>query len=398
VKTALGGIRGGESSALIQPYAWEFKNVMGAVPAGPFMRSMLDYTDQDMARVAFAGFILLGTTATGARSVGDTLMSLYTAALDGYAAFCWDVFNRNLIPRWCDYNFPGLTAYPKITCGAAAELVTLPELMNAMAQLVGAHAITPELTAENKARRWLGMPELDEQPLPLAPVAPGAPPGAPGSPSEHSPADEQASAASLYASDPSNLQPTDRERRFGIPAVRQTLDWASEMLGGEMRSLIGHMLTEVVRDLRPVVESTVAGDASDRTALVAHLSAIDWPLNRRYQDLLSAQLKQVIEAGVAACAEQTGQHPSSQMVGQLLADADSRAAMLARADLSRLLFEVQTSVLRDVDGGLTAEAVLRNVETAVNGRATMNFADAMQEASDLAIRSFARSLTDSLGG
>lgn len=398
VKKALGDIRSGESSALIQPYGWEFADIMGDVPAGNFMRSMLDYTDQDMARVAFAAFILLGTTATGARSVGDTLMSLYAAALDGYAAFAWDVFNRTLVPGWCDLNFPGLTAYPKLTCGAAAELVMLPEIMNATAQLVGAKAITPELGAENKARRWLGMPELEEQPLlptSTSPAPPASPPGAPRSPSEHSPADEEASAAALLAADPSSLQPTDRECRFGLPAVRQTLDRASEMLGGEMRSLIRDILAAVTDDLRHPVVAAVQGDAHDRAALVSYLSGMAFPQSHSYQALLVQQLKQVIEAGASACAEQTGEPPSAAAVAQLLADADARAGMLARADLARLLFEVQTSVLRDVDGGLTADAVLRNLETAVNERATMNFADTLQAVSDSAIRSFARSLSDS---
>jgi len=91
-------------------------------------------------------------------------------------------------------------------------------------------------------------------------------------------------------------------------------------------------------------------------------------------------MHEAVTAAADLCAEQTGKPPTAATLRELRADADAQAAMIAEQHAAELLFAVRSQVLRDLDGGLTAETIVRNVTQAATAQATQNLASSLQSA------------------
>lgn len=93
------------------------------------------YHDESIAAAFLAMWMKLGTTQTGSRALGDTLLDVFNAALDAIANdFLCDTFNEYVIRDWMLFNYGPEhgRAVPKLV----STRVESPEL--AVADLVGA--------------------------------------------------------------------------------------------------------------------------------------------------------------------------------------------------------------------------------------------------------------------
>ena len=128
-----------------------------------------------------AEFLAMGGTDSGSFAMHSDKTSFFLLALKSVTEELKWTINRHLIPRMVDYNFPGVTEYPKLE---HSRLDTRPvqEIATAVAALMGAKALTPTRDTEQNLREVLELPPLQDgeqsagekpEPLPVAPPPTG---------------------------------------------------------------------------------------------------------------------------------------------------------------------------------------------------------------------------------
>lgn len=161
----------------------------GAGPAGsklqlvgvsgqlPDVLARIKYHDEQITQNLFAQFLRLGVTATGSRSLGDSFIDFFMAAVDSIAEEFADTFNAHVIQDIVDLNFGESEAAPMLVAAPAKERKSLnaTELI-ALAQ-AGLLYYDPELEAYVRER--YGLPAGD--PSKARPIEPRKPqPALPG--------------------------------------------------------------------------------------------------------------------------------------------------------------------------------------------------------------------------
>lgn len=120
---------------------------------------------QEITRAGLASFLDLGTTETGARSVGDTLSNFFYLAEQTLAdQICWG-FMTGPIRRLTDLNYPGKFGrgklrYPKLTASnvQSRSIVAVIEYLD---KVVSSGVVRPDDALESKVRQDLGFPAYD---------------------------------------------------------------------------------------------------------------------------------------------------------------------------------------------------------------------------------------------
>ncbi|QKY79769.1 portal protein [Arthrobacter phage Bumble] len=152
----------------------------------------IQHHNQEMTRSALAMFLDLGHDA-GARSLGETFLDFFTAALQTVADKLAETFTEHVIRDFVELNFGPDEPYPVLEPGSLSANKEI--VAESLKVLVEAGILTPDDPLETRVREELGLPEADAgtarktaAPAP-APALAGPPPAegapaAPGAPEE----------------------------------------------------------------------------------------------------------------------------------------------------------------------------------------------------------------------
>ena len=132
---------------------------------------------QDMARAALCQFLFTGESA-GAYSLIQGQLDHYTMALQQAANNIANTLSQGphaLVKRLVNWNFPGITNYPRVQAGEI-RVGDPKQLVEAIKTAVDAGVVTPDALIEAKVRDVLSLPQrVDSATRPID-TDPGAPP------------------------------------------------------------------------------------------------------------------------------------------------------------------------------------------------------------------------------
>lgn len=155
---------GDQGGAAIPPgFVMELLGLSGGVPD---TLGLIRYMDQQMSRMALAGFLDLGTTETGARALGEAFIDLFTLSTQAAADYVADVVTRQVAARIVAWNWGTDEPVPRVT---VADVGSKHEVTaDAIEQLMRSGAITADPQLEAWVRRAYRLPQRDR----ATPVAP----------------------------------------------------------------------------------------------------------------------------------------------------------------------------------------------------------------------------------
>jgi len=136
---------------------------------------MIEHHDLRIVRSMIAEFVAMGAGSTGSLAMHRDKTSYLLLALGGIANYICETVSKHLIRQWVDYNWPGVTAYPRLRY-ARLEQRDVAVFAEAVQKLMSSGALTADPTLEEEARSLLSLPELeagdtmqqpDEEPAPV---------------------------------------------------------------------------------------------------------------------------------------------------------------------------------------------------------------------------------------
>jgi hypothetical protein len=144
--------------------------LVGLTGSTPDTLTFLKWLDQQMSRMALAGFLDLGSSETGSRALGEAFIDLFTLSIQAIAEQAADTVTRQAAARIVDWNWGGDEPVPQVT---VADVGTKHEVTaDAIQQLMAAGAITPDPALEAYVRRSYRLPQRDQNTPPPLPKAP----------------------------------------------------------------------------------------------------------------------------------------------------------------------------------------------------------------------------------
>ena len=160
-----------ERAGIVLPNGWTFglKGVEGSL-RDP--KESISHHNMMIAMSALAQFMMLGQTAGGNRALGESLGDFFYMGLQATAKAISEELSRTTIRRLCDYNFAGLTRYPKVVA-QKIQGIEFGTLYAALKELAGAGLVQGDDELEAYLRKTMGLPEAGGQPRKRPePVAP----------------------------------------------------------------------------------------------------------------------------------------------------------------------------------------------------------------------------------
>ena len=383
--------RGGETAGFVLPPEWDVEMLEGMARSGSdIIMAAIEHHDVLMARAALAHMMNLGTTKSGSRALSEDQSDTFMLAENAAATWFSEHINRYVIPYLCAYNWPGLEEFPKLVIADVESVMNRGAIADALMKLTQGNLVTPDDDVEQRVRELYGLPDLPEDGRPDTPDDDDDDPS--GGPSED-PSDDDSQAASEAihvgrASRPSsaldslNREPTHYERGVPLADIRARLDAGEEALDGDMRELVTQQVDAVSRQLRPLISKAASGGTRDRARLMHKLGALSVPKLPRYTQLLTEHMQAAIGAGLAAAEQLPGVKPDDALKRRLRADTQRQATTLTEKHAADLLFAIRTQVVRDLDGGLSADDIVFNLQQAARKRASLSFGESLNAAND----------------
>lgn len=175
---AVRNFRSGAEAGMVRPLGTSF-SLVGVTGQTVDPLPVIAYHDQAIAKSALAMFMDLGHD-TGARSLGETFVDVFTNSLQALADQVAEVFTEHVIRDLVEHNFGPDEPYPVLTPGdMSSQAKVSATTLNA---LTGAGLITPDGKLENHLRERYGLPPVDkasrpEPPKPPVIMAPEVDPG-----------------------------------------------------------------------------------------------------------------------------------------------------------------------------------------------------------------------------
>ena len=136
----------------------------------------IEHHDLRIVRSMIAEFVAMGAGSTGSLAMHRDKTSYLLLALGGIANYICETVSKHLIRQWVDYNWPGVTAYPRLRY-ARLEQRDVAVFAEAVQKLTTSGALTADPTLEEESRSLLSLPRLeagdamqqpDEEPAPVA--------------------------------------------------------------------------------------------------------------------------------------------------------------------------------------------------------------------------------------
>jgi len=384
------------------------RNPLDALP-------LIEYLDMQIARVALAQFIQLGSSASGSRAVSEDQSRMFLLGENAIADMAEGNVNRSLIPRLCSFNWPGLEDYPKLRHADAMRVLHLDSVGDALNKIAGGvPLLTPTDDVENTIRDWYDMPPLPERPVPPAlppgiPTpprpAPGAPPPAPGSPPP--PASPPAGGPSpAPAAPPSPRQQSEASSASAPfpplplgegPGVRVSplvTDHSSlcspaafaDRVAQQVASLsapddafqrrAGEILQAMIDHLSAVAGPMLARLAADgplaRARVYPVLARLDLPRRHEFAQAVRDYLAALVEGARQAAAEVQGA-PAGEVSPQLATLLHAQGDLLSERLPAQLKSAFLQSLLDGSAAGVPSDQVLSDAAQTARDRINVDF-------------------------
>lgn len=163
-----------ENNGLFLPpeYVMELKGIVGGVR--PIMPSIQHHSEM-ICRAPLAMFLALGTTATGSRALGNTMVDFFQLMEEWIARTVCNTISDTTIRRLVDYNYPTAKGkklpYPRLDVPNIAVINPL-ELSSAIKDLSNSNVdiVQPDDKLENWFRKKIGAPSKDVARVKFAPA------------------------------------------------------------------------------------------------------------------------------------------------------------------------------------------------------------------------------------
>lgn len=162
-----------ENTGFFAPgYVLDIKGIQGGVR--PVLPSIQHHSEM-IARAPLAMFMALGTTATGSRSLGNTMVDFFQLMEEWIARIVCNQVSDTTIRRMVDYNFPRAKGkklpYPRLNIPNIAVINPL-ELSQSIKELANSNVdiLQPDDKFENWFRKKIGAPTKDKARVKFAPA------------------------------------------------------------------------------------------------------------------------------------------------------------------------------------------------------------------------------------
>jgi hypothetical protein len=123
----------------------------------------IEHHDLRIVRSMIAEFVAMGAGSTGSLAMHRDKTSYLLLALGGIADTICDTVNRHLFQQWVGYNWAGAD-YPRLRV-SRLEQRDVAVYADAIQKLVGAKALTPDISLEEESRDLLSLPEVEGTPV-----------------------------------------------------------------------------------------------------------------------------------------------------------------------------------------------------------------------------------------
>ena len=333
-----------QASALAQQYkAGEMSG--GALPDGFRLRLVgtegsvpdtipsLRYHDEQMAQSFLEMFMKLGTTQTGSRSLGESMIDFFALSQEAIAKEYVDTTNAHVIEDLIDQNWLDDEPVPVLAFAPRDEELAFSDL----SILVRDNIVTVDPEIEKFVRAKANLPRLEEpvDNTAVPPVKEATITALPVAASGRSPRVVHAASG--------HREPSDIEIQAGVDfdLMKATFDDALEALVPEW---VAQVKTAQVSELANLIAATPADDLAALAALQAT------PVG---QDLLSAAMKDMATKAVAqATAELVSQGAEMDILDltALTSSLETRAGALAIV-MARSISEAAARAALPLAGG-----------------------------------------------
>lgn len=309
-------MRAGETSGMGLPAGFKAQ-LVGLTGSVPDALAFIRYLDQQMATMAIAGVLDLGSTPNGSRALGDVFMDLLQYAVQSVGDSVAATATADIAVQLVDFNFSEDEPAPRVVCGdvGAEREVTI----EALQILLDSGALSPDPELEAYLRSKYNLPERTSPAPSLVPVPPASDiPVAASAERRGGQAPVRAAAGSLRR-DPTAVEAAAKTDFEQVQAQWQT---ALDKLVADWGPVKAGQIDDVVSQVEAAVK------ADDREALAA--MTVDTA--DAAAELESAMLDVADEAAKAQAAEAKAQGvtvaPGSPDTVRISADAGTFAALM----------------------------------------------------------------------
>jgi phage gp29-like protein len=157
-----------EKAGVVLPNGWTF-GLKGVEGATRDPQDAMAHHNMMIAMSALAQFMMLGQSSGGNRALGESLGDFFYLALQATAKTIEQELSRTTIRRLVDFNFAGITRYPRITA-QKIQAIKFEMLHMALKGLSGVGLVQGDDELESYLRKMMGLPRPGQTPR-LAPPA-----------------------------------------------------------------------------------------------------------------------------------------------------------------------------------------------------------------------------------
>lgn len=158
----LSNVRTNEKGYILEPpgdWNFEFMQVPGNLVNA---LESAEHHDKMIAQTILAQFlnaVSAGSSAGGSRAASAVMFDLFLKSLKHVVNGIVAQFNKDLIPRLVDYNYPNVSNYPHLCVQKIGDTRDAQQIAAALGNLASNGLITPDLDTENSIRESLDLPE-----------------------------------------------------------------------------------------------------------------------------------------------------------------------------------------------------------------------------------------------
>lgn len=155
-------LRTNEKSYITLPPRWDVSFLEIKTNPVDALKSA-EHHDLMIARNVLGQFMNLGSTTSGSRALGGSQQEIFVKAVRYISAIISQQINTYIIPRLVDWNFNGISRYPKLKVRRIGETVDWRGLSVAIRNLVEPGVITPTGELESYISEMMDLPLPTEE-------------------------------------------------------------------------------------------------------------------------------------------------------------------------------------------------------------------------------------------
>lgn len=352
------------------------RNPLDALP-------LIEYLDNQLAKVALAQFMNLGTGqgGSGSRAVSEDHSKIFLLSLNALADMVEEIINRYLIPQLVGFNWPGLAAFPKIRHADIARQLNLANVGDALQKLFTSGVLNWTDDVENTVRDW-----YDFNPLPDGFTPPVRPPAAPagGTPPDTRPP----GGGETDPNDPDRKDHTEHaghgpgcscdEHQLTERPAPPMFDQVNDQFQTRASAILGQMVSSLQARAQALLSRLGAEGSLEQARVYTALSRLDLPRRGELRVALADYFDAVAQNGRQAAIEVQGNAPEIS--------PGLRHWMTAQVDLltNRLVDQLKGAFLQSVLNGVTAgvadDQLVASAAQAARDRLNTDFRNTFREA------------------